>query len=47
VGSLQILNPGSVYGVTARDSHTCATLTLPARDYTPPRSAIRYSGPKN
>jgi putative phosphoesterase len=33
VGPLQILNPGSVYGVTARDSYTCATLTLPARDY--------------
>jgi putative phosphoesterase len=33
MGPLQILNPGSVYGVTARDSHTCATLTLPARDY--------------
>lgn len=33
VGPLQILNPGSVYGVTARDSHTCATLTLPDRAY--------------
>jgi hypothetical protein len=26
-------HPGSVYGVTARDSHTCATLTLPGREY--------------
>jgi predicted phosphodiesterase len=33
VGPLQILNPGSVYGVTSRDSHSCATLPLPTRDY--------------
>ncbi|NTW00770.1 MAG: metallophosphoesterase family protein [Oscillochloris sp.] len=33
IGSLQILNPGSVYGVTARDSHTCATLTVPTQAY--------------
>lgn len=33
IGAIQILNPGSVYGVTARDSHTCATLTLPTRAY--------------
>jgi putative phosphoesterase len=32
LGHLQILNPGSVYGVTGRDSHTCATLSLPERD---------------
>ncbi len=32
--SLHIVNPGSVYGVTMRDSHTCATLTLPARTLT-------------
>ena len=29
VGNLWIVNPGSVYGITGRDSHTCATLTLP------------------
>jgi putative phosphoesterase len=28
-GQLHVLNPGSVYGVTARDSHTCAVLSLP------------------
>jgi putative phosphoesterase len=28
-GRLRVLNPGSVYGVTARDSHTCAILSLP------------------
>jgi putative phosphoesterase len=33
MGALQILNPGSVYGVTRRDSATCATLTLPTRAY--------------
>lgn len=29
VDGLWVFNPGSVYGVTIRDSHTCATLTLP------------------
>jgi putative phosphoesterase len=29
-----IVNPGSVYGVTLRDSHTCAILTLPQREVT-------------
>lgn len=33
MGALQILNPGSVYGVTGRDSATCATLILPTRAY--------------
>jgi putative phosphoesterase len=28
-GGLHILNPGSVYGVTGRDSHSCGILTLP------------------
>lgn len=32
-GALDILNPGSVYGITARDSHSCATLRLPTREY--------------
>lgn len=27
--ALHIINPGSTYGVTLRDSHTCAVLTLP------------------
>lgn len=31
---LTILNPGSVYGVTIRDSHSCAMLSLPDREYT-------------
>jgi hypothetical protein len=34
IGTLQILNPGSIYGVTIRDSHTCAILKLPACDFT-------------
>ncbi len=29
VGALRVINPGSVYGVTIRDSHTCAVLDLP------------------
>jgi len=29
IGDLWVLNPGSVYGVTVRDSHTCGMLTLP------------------
>lgn len=33
VHTLTVLNPGSVYGVTARDSATCATLKLPEQDY--------------
>lgn len=28
LGGLLVLNPGSVYGVTGRDSATCATLNL-------------------
>lgn len=32
VGDLLIVNPGSIYGVTIRDSHTCATLSLPDRE---------------
>jgi len=31
---LTILNPGSIYGVTIRDSHSCAMLTLPDRIFT-------------
>ena len=31
--TLTILNPGSIYGVTGRDSATCAIFTLPAQDY--------------
>lgn len=29
VGGLHLVNPGSIYGVTMRDSHTCGVLTLP------------------
>ena len=29
VSGMWVLNPGSVYGESVRDSHTCATLTLP------------------
>ncbi|GAB4479505.1 MAG: metallophosphoesterase family protein [Anaerolineae bacterium] len=29
VGALRVINPGSVYGITIRDSHTCAVLDLP------------------
>jgi putative phosphoesterase len=28
-----IINPGSIYGVTIRDSHTCATLSLPEQQF--------------
>ena len=34
VQNLWILNPGSIYGITIRDSHTCALLDLPSMDYT-------------
>jgi len=34
IGHLQILNPGSIYGITIRDSHTCATLKLPECEFT-------------
>lgn len=33
-GNLWIFNPGSIYGVTIRDSHTCAILTLPQMQFT-------------
>jgi putative phosphoesterase len=33
LGRLLVLNPGSVYGVTARDSATCATLDLATRAF--------------
>ncbi|NTU81353.1 MAG: metallophosphoesterase family protein [Chloroflexales bacterium] len=33
LGGLRVLNPGSVYGVTARDSATCATLDLATRTF--------------
>jgi putative phosphoesterase len=32
--TLNIVNPGSVYGMTSQDSHTCAVLTLPQVDFT-------------
>ncbi|MDX1993361.1 MAG: metallophosphoesterase family protein [bacterium] len=31
IGNLTVVNPGSIYGVTIRDSHTCAVLTLPEK----------------
>ena len=34
IGNLHILNPGSIYGITIRDSHTCATLKLPEVEFT-------------
>ena len=34
MNDLWIINPGSVYGVTARDSYTCGILTLPSFDFT-------------
>jgi putative phosphoesterase len=34
IGHLHILNPGSIYGITSRDSHTCATLKLPECEFT-------------
>ncbi len=33
-GNLWIFNPGSIYGVTIRDSHTCAILALPEMNFT-------------
>ncbi|NTU80853.1 MAG: metallophosphoesterase family protein [Chloroflexales bacterium] len=33
LGGLLVLNPGSVNGVTARDSATCATLDLATRSF--------------
>lgn len=33
LGGLLVLNPGSIYGVTARDSATCATLDLATRTF--------------
>jgi len=33
IDALTILNPGSIYGVTIRDSHTCAILKLPSLDF--------------
>ena len=33
VGHLLVLNPGSVFGITSRDSHTCAILRLPERTF--------------
>lgn len=33
VSGMWILNPGSVYGVTVRDSNTCAALTLPECEF--------------
>jgi putative phosphoesterase len=34
IGHLHILNPGSIYGITSRDSHTFATLKLPECEFT-------------
>jgi putative phosphoesterase len=34
IGHLHILNPGSIYGITIRDSHTFATLKLPECEFT-------------
>jgi putative phosphoesterase len=34
IGNLHILNPGSIYGITIRDSHTFATLKLPECEFT-------------
>jgi predicted phosphodiesterase len=34
IGDLHIYNPGSIYGITTRDSHTCATLKLPECEFT-------------
>ena len=34
IAGLWIVNPGSVYGVTIRDSHTCAILDIPSCDLT-------------
>lgn len=33
IGGMWVLNPGSIYGVTVRDSHTCAVLILPGCDF--------------
>jgi putative phosphoesterase len=33
VQEMLVINPGSIYGVTIRDSHTCATLWLPERTF--------------
>lgn len=33
LGALLVLNPGSVYGITARDSATCATFDLATRTF--------------
>ena len=30
---MRFLNPGSIYGVTMRDSHTCAIINLPDREF--------------
>jgi putative phosphoesterase len=34
IGNLWIYNPGSIYGVTIRDSHTCGILSLPDGAFT-------------
>lgn len=34
IGNLQILNSGSIYSITARDSHTCGILSLPEGHFT-------------
>lgn len=33
-GNLWLFNPGSIYGITIRDSHTCAILALPEFEFT-------------
>jgi putative phosphoesterase len=33
-GKMWIFNPGSIYGITIRDSHTCAILSLPECEFT-------------